>query len=371
VDESAARIAVFPWLDIPEAITVCGVTWYPKQAALKHAGDRVAHVDSATSYFYDHFRFGDPTLGVPLELSPVKPAVVFLDRTVTEDRVQRATNVLCFATIFANNPYAYTNSTTFEHFFQKIGGEPWVSARRTRRMHGSRLSGAMTQNLIETMPTWCGKYHAPHEQMLWALQRVVDRADAAPIREALEALMLATQDTDVVPASAEHAHYARALERLLHRPGQGRGRERWNAQRELSISLLAPLLSPLNDGTRDLYHIMEARYAASDKRNAFWHPEDAKPAKYAFEKQLAVAPNLIAFRASAALIIATIRALDVDALDDRLVTYLPTIEDWIGELRESDDRQPEDAADIGKAWSWRYHSRRIKRAVGSSPGSEA
>lgn len=352
----------------PDApITVCGVTWYPRANAIESAGERASHIETATSYFYDHIQDGAPSFGHPLSLRRLKASVVFIDDETTHSRVELATHVLCFATIFANSKYSYANATTFDHFVQRIGGDPKISARRTRRMHGASLNGCMIENLIETRPAWCGTYHAPDESVLRALETVTDLPTAEPIHRTLKALMLATQDADAITPAAEHAHYARALERLLQRPGQGRGKKRWDAQHALSIELLDPLLVPLQDLAADRYHIMDARYAASDKRNDFWHPEDTDVVKYAFEKQRVVHPNLIAFRAASALIVATIYSLDAEALDDRLQAFVPTIEEWIGSIKTGDDRPPDEASDIGKLWRHRLLTMQVAKYAAELP----
>lgn len=362
------EIAIFPWLPVNEPVTVCGVTWYPRASAIERAGNATPNVEAATSYFYDHFRYGDLALGDALELQRLQPSVIFLSDEIAHGRVELATHVYSFATIFANNSVSYANSTTFDHFYQRIGGNPEMNARRTRRMHGSQLSGSPIQNLLETRPAWCGAYHAPSGAMLRALEATIQREDAEPIREALEALMLATQDADVTPASAEHAFYARAFERLLHRPGQDRNKRK-DAQVALCDGLLASLLPPKEDGDKSLYHIIEARHAASDKRNAFWHPEDARLAKYPFEKQLAVHPNLIAFRAAAAVIVASIHSLDASVLDEKLKTFVPAVETWIGSIQEEEERSPEDASNIDRCWSALYLRRRTVLAIAKAQES--
>lgn len=349
-----SEIAVFPWMDIHSPVTVCGVTWYPRQAAIERAADHSAHVDAATSYFFDHFRLGDPSLGWPLELQRVKPAVVFVGQGMAHSSVELATNVLCFATIFANSSIFYANSTTFEHFFQgmRTGGDPRVNARRTRRMHGSQLNGSMVQNLMETRPAWCGTYHDPDLEMLAALETVIEMEAAAPLRRALEAIMPAMQDADTVTLGVEQSQYARSLERLLHRPGQRSGNRR-ASQRSLGAELLRPFLGSMLADVQDSA-ILAVRDAAVDERNAFWHPESRRAPSRAFEKQAAVHPNLLAFRAAAALIIGTIYAIDPIAVDGKLRSFVGAVEQWISLLHENDERESEIASEIGWIWSRRW-----------------
>ena len=77
------EMAVFPWIDLAEPLTICGVEFLPRAVAIKRAADIGGHVEAATSYFYDHRIDGAPHLGHPLELVPLNPSVVLLDETIT------------------------------------------------------------------------------------------------------------------------------------------------------------------------------------------------------------------------------------------------------------------------------------------------
>lgn len=337
------RVVIYPWIDLKAPLTICGVDFLPRDVAIERAGNAGDHVAAASSYFYDYLMDGAPDFdGTPLSLRRLVPSVVLLDDATTAERVERANLVWFFSVIFANNlGFRYANATTFQHFYQNIGGERGVYARRTRRMHGSKLDGAMLANVVDTRPVWCGNYHHPDATMLALLEEVIDRSDAEPIRECIAALLTATSDNDTVLSDEEHANFARAAERLLHRPGQT-SRTRSHEQRTLGAALLQQVV-PSHCGT---WQILEVRGAMRDQRNAFWHPEDRKGATHPFEKQTAVRPNLMAFHATAALLVASERGLLGRDLGDGVTDYVEAVEEWIAGIKENDPRLPDEASDV-------------------------
>jgi hypothetical protein len=122
-------------------------------------------------------------------------------------------------------------------------------------------------------------------------------------------------------------------------------------QEQLAIQLLRPLCKPANaDGK---YAILKVREVAAEERNNVWHPEHVSATAYPFQNQTAVHPNLLAFCAFAALVIATIRSLDAVAIDSSLEAFVPTVEDWIDGIAAADPRTPEDASNIRMDWSRR------------------
>jgi hypothetical protein len=351
------EMAVFPWIDLKEPLTIGDVEFLPRAVAIERAGELGPNVDASTSYFYDHRIEGAPYLGHPLGLVSLQPTVVLLDGTITYERVDRAALVWGFATIFGNDgQFTYANSTTFQHFYQKLGGEAGVHARRMRRMHGSLLNGSLVMNALDVRPHWCGNCHDPDEDMLPLLESIIDDSGAGPIWQALDALRLATKDDDTEPAAAEHAHYARAVERLLHRPGQPR-KQRDHLQRALAEELLRPMLA----NATPPYRILDVRDAVRDRRNEFWHPEASFAPKRTFEKQVKVHPNLIAFRAISTLITASIRAIVNRPLPDRLETYVEAVEEWTRQIQETDPRKPEDASNFRMVWSSTLFRMRVAR----------
>ena len=45
------EMAVFPWIDLDEPLTICGVECLPRVAAIERAGNIGGNVEAATSYF--------------------------------------------------------------------------------------------------------------------------------------------------------------------------------------------------------------------------------------------------------------------------------------------------------------------------------
>ncbi len=195
-----STIMVYPWLELREPLSVCGVEFLPRQIAIERAGVKAASVEAATSYFYSPYVMR-PT-GESLELSPVNPTVVFINEKTSPDRVETATHVLCFGTLVANVERAglYANATVFDHHVQNLGPNPEVYARRTRRIHGHGLHGALINTVIEVQPSWCGKFITPNADLLNALESFIFEERTKPIRDALESLMTATADADNISA---------------------------------------------------------------------------------------------------------------------------------------------------------------------------
>jgi hypothetical protein len=224
--------------------------------------------------------------------------------------------------------------TVFEHYFQRLGGgDPGAIGQRYRRMHGSLLNGGHVNNGIQVRPGWCGKYHAPCEPLLRLLEHVLDSEHGYALQGCLEALFLATKDAENLPESLEHSLYAKAAERLLHRREDICDRRKpREIQRKRAQSLLRALLDfrlaqpPTFDRKPfDVRRavILDVWAAVRDERNAWWHPEARRNQRRAFEDQEAVHRNLIAFRAIAALVIATLGdVVGIEHVDPKLSSFV-------------------------------------------------
>jgi hypothetical protein len=361
------RIVIYPWIALKAPLTVCGVEVLPRAVAIERAGDLGDYVAAATSYFYDYLMDSAPDFnGTPLRLRRLEPSVVFLDNTATTERVERANLVWFMSVLFANNlGFRYANATVFQHTYQSIGGELGVYARRTRRMHGTKLDGAILANVVDAKPVWCGTYHDPDATMLGLLEETIDRHDAERIRECLAALLTATTDNDAQLPDDEHANFARAVERLLQRRTQAR-RTRDAEQKALGTSLLQQLL-PRHSGP---WQIMDVRDAMRDQRNAFWHPESRKNGTRAFEKQTAVRPNLIAFHATTSLLVASARELLGRDIGDALTDYVEAVEGWIAAIKENDPRGSDEASDLSTVMRDVRMSKAVERFVRDHPELE-
>jgi hypothetical protein len=281
----------------------------------------------------------------PVELRRVKPSVVFMTDDVTSERVEVASHVLTFAAVADNSSVFYANATTFEHFTQRIGGEPGGYARRTRRLHGSGLNGSMVHNVLDAKPAWCGSYQRHNARLAHALEAVIFTDEAKPIREALRAVMGALTDADSVDSRLERSLFARAAEMLLHRDGDPRN-GRAAKQEQRGKALLRPLLELYDLDFADP-NIMKVWNAVRRDRNGYWHPEADDGPEYPFEKQIVVHFNLIAFHMIEALIIATLVALGSIEKDSKLKAFVPGIEHWISQIVEADSREPGEASNLG------------------------
>lgn len=333
---------IFPWLEVREPTTVCGVEFLPRDVTIARAGGKAAHVTAATSYFFEPFVIAPP--GEDVEEQPVVPTVIFPTGHDEAD-VEIATNVLAFCTIAANSNVAYANSTVFTHHWQRLGGDPSIYSRTTRRMHGRAMNGGLVNFVREVRPAWCGRYHHPDEKLLRAIEAVIKTDSAKPLRDAFESLMAATSDADNISPDLEHSMYAHASGRLLHRDADGD--DSYKAQLARGTALLAPLLVA-EDLDADDPHIMKVWQSVRSVRNNFWHPKRTAGARFDFEQQHAVHPKLIAFRMVHALIVATLVELGVVAPTSKTAKFVPGIEDWIAHIDRADARDPQDASNVGK-----------------------
>lgn len=267
-DESDPNVAIiFPWLELRKPTTVCGVEFLPRDIAIARAGGKAAHVGAATSYFFEPFVVAPP--GERSEEQPVDATVVFPTGHDDAD-IEIATNVLAFCTIAANSNVAYANSTVFTHHWQRLGGDPSIYSRTTRRMHGRAMNGGLVNFVREVRPAWCGRYHQPNEELLRAIEAVIKTERAKSLRDAFESLMAATSDADNISPALEHSMYAHASGRLLHRDADDG--DNYNVQLARGTALLAPLLVADDLDAGDPY-IMKVWRSVRAARNNFWHPK--------------------------------------------------------------------------------------------------
>lgn len=362
-------IVFFPWLELKEPLTICGIEFLPRQDAVARAGAAADHVALATSYFYDNWLCETLEDDQPPQLVPIRNmAVALLGDESFAARVEDATLVWMMATLFENDAYNYANSTVFDHYIQRIGGERGVVAQRFRRMHGSMLNGGLTRNFIQVRPGWCGKYHDPNEPLLRILESAMQTEDASWLKGFLEALQFATKDAENVSESLEHSLYALAAERLMHRTGDSGKRKA--VQEARALDLLRPFLDErLAEPPKfervpfDVENsmIVEVWRSVRDDRNAFWHPDPRGSVLRDFEQQTKVRRNLLAFRAVTALLIACLaEGRDHETIDPKLTSFVLAVEQWIGEVRANDDREPEKASQLGHLWSRYLMRHRIR-----------
>jgi hypothetical protein len=367
--EHIEAIVFFPWLDLKESLTICGVEFLPRNDAVARAGSSGDHVALATSYFYDNWLCESLDHDQQPRLVPMgNMAVALLESESLAAPVEDAALIWMIATLFENDAFLYANSTVFDHYVQRIGGERGVVAQRYRRMHGSMLNGGLTRNFLQVRPGWCGKYHDPNEALLRILETAIQSRDAYWLRGFLDALQIATKDAEDVSESLEHSLYALAAERLMHRKGDSGKRKQ--VQETRALDLLHPFLDerlaqppkfervPFDTENS---MIVEVWRSVRDERNAFWHPDPRGSALRDFEQQTKVRRNLLAFRAVTAMLIACLaEGRDLEELDPKLTSFVPAVEQWIGEVRTNDDREPEKASQLGHLWSRYFMRHRIR-----------
>lgn len=382
------KIVILPWLQIDEPTEFCGVTIFPRGGAIDRArhfadNDLSAHVEFATSYFASGWRYPRPSKMTEDNLNNltdddvtpemVQPSVIFLEDHVTVRRTDDVLAALAFACMTANDGGRYTNGVVFERYIQTLVKNPEFIVPLSRQMYGSKTTGTRAINLLVCRPHRCGEFQTPDKSHWEAIGRALDDAGGARIMEAVRALVAATQDIETIPEPLERSLYAIALERLLaltkaeskslrpqivaERRAQGMSAEKSERlspahfQSKRARQLLRPLLGPEIPGLEHGYYIARALDAIRRERNGVWHPLPSPGDLYAFEKQRAVRLNLIWFKATQALIDASLVEAGFADKDGPLALGILAIEAWLGSITENDGRAPEVASSIGP---WLY-----------------
>lgn len=336
------QIYILPWLQIDEPLQIKGFVLQPREQAIVAAGEFGRHVAEATSYFFESHRLESLVEGEPPHLDAVAPTVVLLDDDADILQVATAMDGLFFATMVANTPDRYANSANFIQFTQPVGGaEAGDMGRRFRTLFGSRALGTRARHSLETRPPWAGEYRGHHADTLRLFEAVADMPAAEPIRECVRWLHSAMSDADTMRRDAEHSFYALSLERLLHRNGQTR-RKRTAMQQKVAYDLLANALSGISRlrdsaaATRDFAFrsgILEAARWVRDDRNGVWHP-DSQRRPSPLDDQLAIRPNVVAFRVVSALALASMLELAPQAVTSQIISYIAACEHWIEEIKD-------------------------------------
>lgn len=340
------QIYVLPWLQTDEGIQLMGYTLMPRATAIARSGESSEQVRMATSYFFESNRTESLVEGEPTQIVPVEPAVMLLGDDDDLTHVSSALDGLFFATMIANTPDRYANSTNFIQFHQRIG--PRDVSLHTRTLFGSTLLGTRPRHMIETRPWWCGRYHAPDEDALRLFEAIADLPEAESVLRCIRSLHEATSDQATADHDMEYAAYARALERLLHRSGHPNG---WRNQNQVARDLIAdalvgermisePPLFERRDFSFDSLAMVSAMKWIRDERNAAWHSDIVAPPN-PLQNQLAVRPNLVAFRVVSSLVIAAMAQLAPSSFTRRLRSYIAASEHWVSEIETLTQTNPE------------------------------
>jgi hypothetical protein len=375
-------IAILPWMNIYEPVSIRGIEILPRQLAIEEArsidgADLSRHVEIATSYFCSGsrvFRVDQPD---PIEVEPqfVEPAVVFLNDRVTVRHLDDALALLNFACMARNNVRSsYTNSTVFQRYLQGLKGDPGrILIPLSRRMFPTKWIATQAINLIEAKQYWSGEFQTPdpaHKEAMEALPLGDERADR--ILSALVTLMGATQEAETMSGELERSLYAVLLEQLLHptdaeeavivaeintersakawKPLDAENISSFEYNLHLAKNLLRPLLHHEATGDRFGYHILRGWFAIREQRNAYFHPESRKSDLFEFEEQEKVRGSLIRFRVMQALVVASMVDAGFVPEDSRLALVVPAIESWLASIRKDDPREPEVASGTYNWW---------------------
>jgi hypothetical protein len=342
VQDNGVQIYILPWLQIREPVHIMGYVLLPREQAINEAGEFSSHVSEATSYFFESHRLESLVDGEAPQLDRVAPTVVLLEDDADIGRVAIAMDGLFFATMVANTPDRYANSANFIQFAQSVGrAEPGDMGRRFRTLFGSRVLGTRARHSLETRPPWAGEYRGHNAETLRLFESVADLPEAEPVRECIRWLHSAMTDSDTMRRDAEHSFYALSLERLLHRNGQTRN-TRIAVQQQLAYELLGDALNGVSrmresaaTSTEFTFRsgIVEAARWVRDERNSVWHP-DSRRTPSPLDDQLAIRPNVVAFRVVSALALASMARLAPKGVTSQIISYIAASEHWIEEISD-------------------------------------
>jgi hypothetical protein len=379
------HIVILPWLSLDEPVEFVRLRIFPRVQAVQRARDFCGkdlsdHVRAATSYFGSGSRYPRSFDKPPDALTDddvwpelVAPSVVFLEGDTTLARVDDVVAALNFACMAANGAGPYTNAVVFERYDQTLALRPEYVVPSSRQMYGSKTSGACAINLLATRPHRCGEFQSP-EPLHWdAVSLAVDDPAGARIIEAMRKLMAATQDLETIPEDLERSLYALALEKLLALtkaeksvlrsgifaerlaagvdPKKAAKISNFDFQAARAQQLLLPLLGAPDPSIYFGYHIVRGLHAIRRERNDVWHAEERPVERYGFEKQQAVRLNLIWFRVTQALIVASLVEAGFAEADGRLALAPIGIEAWLSFIVEDDPRDPVIASATNELWA--------------------
>ncbi len=379
------QIVILPWLLIAQLSEFAGMRIYPRAAAIERARsfggqDLAEHVKFATSYFGSGLRSPrssyqqrDPLTDDDMNPDLVEPSVVFLEGDITQARVDDVLAAVSFACMVANGGARYTNAVVFERYLQTLALRPEFIVPMSRQMYGSKTTGTRAINLLVTRPHRCGEFQEPEPAHWDAIKSALDQPAGARIMDAVRRLVAATQDLETIPEDLERSLYAIALERLLsltkseeralraeivsERMAAGIALRKAHqiSAFELQFARARKLLFPLlgsPDPSIDLgYHIVRGLHAIRRERNGVWHAEERPADLYDFEKQQAVRRNLIWFRVTQALIVASLVEAGFAGPDSGLALAALGIEAWLSFIVEGDARDPAAASATNAFWA--------------------
>ncbi len=382
------KIFILPWLSLEEPTDFAGVSILPRADAIERGrsfADRDVsdHVRHATSYFGSGSRYPrsfdlphDALTDDDVKPELVEPSVIFLEGDLTLERVDDVIAALNFACMAKNGGSRYTNAVVFERYIQTLAGRAEYIVPMSRQMYGSKTTTTRAINLLNTRPHRCGQFQSPDAEHWSAIAGALDHPAGARSMEAVRKLLAATQDIETIPEDLERSLYAIALERLLSlaeaeekalrteivadRIARGVDAKKAAAVSSFAMNLfraqklLRPLLGPAVPAIEFGYHIMRGWNAIRRERNGVWHADEHAAEPYGFEKQRAVRLNLIWFRVTQALIIASLVDAGFADVNGNLALWVMAIEAWLGAIVEGDTRPPDVASATAAWWASTY-----------------
>jgi hypothetical protein len=232
--ESATRweymFAFLPWLALSKPVTIAGVRFIPFAAAAyepppAELADAAPFLRVILSGYVDVRSW--PIARCTVACFPeANPCWNIPDGR--EDAISEAVNLLAFVGLAGNGYFssgnAYTNSTAFEVYFQRLASDSTTIAVETRQRDGRLLSGGFAHGEWKfPVPVQCAYLRPPAIDL--DLVAALDRAAAGGsvvLRRVLAALsfvLLANTDASAVLPRAEVVLMASAFEQLLDAGG--------------------------------------------------------------------------------------------------------------------------------------------------------
>lgn len=314
-----------PWLDIQSAISVGRVDVLPLNDAVKAVRPLGRRLRQLTSDLRDQSgRRVNPAIallsGKPriarARITPPGPYIKPIERLFFAATLR---NCGCQGKITSNS-----NATTFQFFYQNLGGQPGFVGHATARRWGVILQGSTVGALKTIRPPYCGKFSA--------LDKVQNAILAALVRTKDEYLDKALHffyraSTDSGDLESDTVLLDTAFEALLGAPSK------YNTKG-------AVLLKRFNNDLR-LFHrknlwsgLLGAIAMLREQRNKIVHPHNRRPIKKQLPRRKNVPTAAIYERCFIALVLAYLVDTNLLALDESISEIVVGTEVW---LRDAND----------------------------------
>jgi hypothetical protein len=322
-------VGILPWLDVQEPITIGSVVIYPAAEAIALLGAQGDVLQTCLSRYASAWSPAAVRSSVAIDLRQLSDHI-----PVPMDDITRAVDILFAAAAYTDPLQGFhTNSTTFQLFFQFLGGND-AAAYRVRRRNGFMLSGG--RQVTISKPLYCGTYLHHSYTLREALVAAIDAPDQGDLFKSLAWFRRASSDADNIDREVDRVLLRTAVDWLVAHAGT-------HANGGLDQDRIAALLSGFptivldkHDG-KDRSAIQCALHVLNLDRHGTLHPVARTPVRkpYAFERPRLLL-DWVADRCNLALLVARLVELGTlpDAEESR--AFIRAVEKWLHDPSEDD-----------------------------------